>query len=65
MEVSERRGRTLARMPVTCQHRWVIDTNVVASRYPAKCRWCGAKRTFPTEPKLEHGRGNWGRRPVD
>ncbi len=50
---------------VTCRHRWVIDTKAVASRYPAKCRRCGAKRTFPTEPKLEHGRGNWGRRPVE
>ncbi len=65
MEVHQRGHGRVARMPVTCQHRWVLDTKVAAGRYPAWCRCCGAKRTFPTEPKLERGRGHWGRRPLD
>ena len=46
-------------------HRWVIKATVVDELYLAQCRHCDTKRTFPAEPKLAKGRGNWGRRPVE
>ena len=46
-------------------HRWMLDAKVVAGRYPAQCRHCDAKRTYPVEPKKAHGRNYWGRRPPE
>ena len=53
---------------MTCQHRWVFDKKVVGGvdgHWPAECRLCGAKRTYPTVPKLAKGRNYWGRRKLD
>ena len=36
-----------------CAHWWVIETPDGRERLPARCRVCGAERTFPayTEPE--------------
>ena len=46
-------------------HRWRIGERRDDGAFPATCRHCDTKRTFPTEPKKAHGRNYWGRRPVE
>ncbi len=50
---------------MACQHRWMLPTKATDSVYRSKCQLCGAKRTFPTEPKTAQGRNYWGRRPLE
>lgn len=30
-----------------CRHHWLVASLPVAALYPARCRRCGAQRTFP------------------
>ena len=44
---------------LVCIHRWLVASPDGTEALPAKCRLCGAERTFSSQPKVSQ----WNRLP--
>ena len=40
------------------KHHWLIPKDAVDGAYHARCKGCGAKRTFPWQPQTKSAWGN-------